>query len=36
MTTDSQTWFAELDALAAGPFMPEGREQPPLPERDEL
>jgi antitoxin VapB len=36
MTTDSQTWFAELDALAAGPFMPEGREQPPVPERDEL
>ena len=24
-------WFARLDALNDGPFMPEGREQPPMP-----
>ena len=32
--TDVSTWFAELDRLAAGPFMPDGRQQPPTPVRD--
>jgi antitoxin VapB len=32
--TDLGKWFAELDGLAAEPFMPEGRRQPPSPERD--
>jgi virulence-associated protein VagC len=27
-------WFAELDRLAAEPFMPEGRQQPSTPRRD--
>ena len=27
-------WFAELDRLAPGPFMPEGRQQPLTPQRD--
>jgi hypothetical protein len=34
MFTDVDAWFAELDRLAAEPFMPEGREQPATPERD--
>jgi antitoxin VapB len=34
MFTDVDAWFAELDRLAAGPFMAEGREQPATPERD--
>ena len=31
--TDIDAWFAQLDALraAAGEFMPEGRQQPPMP-----
>jgi antitoxin VapB len=33
MFTDVSAWFAELDRLAE-PFMPEGREQPPTPQRD--
>jgi hypothetical protein len=34
MFTDVAEWFAELDRLAAEPFMPEGRQQPPSPRRD--
>lgn len=34
MFTDVAAWFAELDRLAADPFMPEGRQQPPTPRRD--
>jgi len=33
LETDVKQWFADLDALRAiaGEFMPDGREQPPLP-----
>jgi antitoxin VapB len=31
---DLTAWFAELDRLASEPFMPDGRRQPPTPERD--
>ena len=34
MFTDVSAWFAELDRLAAEPFMLEGREQPLTPRRD--
>jgi hypothetical protein len=34
MFTDVTSWFAELDRLALKPFMPEGRQQPPAPQRD--
>jgi antitoxin VapB len=34
VVTDIAAWFAELDRLAAEPFMPEGRQQPPTPERN--
>ena len=38
MFTDVLAWFAELDRLAAEPFMPEfgpeSRQQPPTPQRD--
>jgi antitoxin VapB len=34
VVTDVAAWFAELDRLASEPFMPEGRQQPPTPERD--
>ncbi len=34
MFTDVAAWFAELDRLASEPFMAEGREQPPTPQRD--
>jgi antitoxin VapB len=33
MFTDVSAWFAELDRLAAEPFIPEGRQQPPAPQR---
>lgn len=33
MFTDVSAWFAELDRLAAEPFMPDGREQPRPPRR---
>ena len=33
VVTDVPAWFAELDRLASGPFMPKGR-QPPTHERD--
>jgi antitoxin VapB len=32
--TDVSAWFAELDRIASEPFMAEGRQQPPTPERD--
>ncbi len=34
MFADVSEWFAELDRFAPEPFMPEGRRQPPTPERD--
>jgi antitoxin VapB len=34
LMADVSEWFAELDRLATEPFMPEGRDQPPTPERD--
>jgi antitoxin VapB len=34
MFTDVSAWFAELDRLATEPFMPDGRRQPPTPQRD--
>lgn len=34
IVTDVAEWFAELDRLASEPFMSEGRQQPPTPERD--
>jgi antitoxin VapB len=36
LITDAASWFTELDRLAAehGPFMPDGRRQPPTPVRD--
>lgn len=34
MFMDVSAWFAELDRFAAEPFMPEGRRQPPTPERE--
>ena len=33
MFTDVDAWFSELDRLADGSFMPEGRQQPATPER---
>jgi antitoxin VapB len=34
MFTDVSEWFAALDQFVSEPFMPEGRRQPPAPERD--
>jgi len=34
MFTDVDEWYAELDRLAAEPFMSSGRQQPATPERD--
>jgi antitoxin VapB len=34
MVTDVSAWFAELDRFAPEPFMPEGRRQPPTPQRE--
>ena len=31
---DLATWFAAMDAFGDGPFMPGGREQPPIPDRE--
>lgn len=28
---DVEAWFAKLDEYLAEPFMPEGRQQPPMP-----
>ena len=36
IVTDIDTWFAELDRFADVPFMEEGRQQPPLPEAEDL
>jgi antitoxin VapB len=34
--TDVQAWFARLDAYCDVPFMPEGRQQPPMPSPDDV
>lgn len=31
METDISAWFAGMDALNDEPFMPDGRQQPPMP-----
>ena len=31
---DTNEWFAEMDGIDAGPFMPEGRQQPAAPMRE--
>lgn len=36
MVTDLNTWFAELDRFADVPFMEDGRNQPPMPETEDL
>ena len=36
MITDMDAWFAELDRFADVPFMEEGRDQPPMPEDEDL
>lgn len=33
---DVRDWFTELDRISAGPFMAEGRNQPPAPPGPEL
>ncbi|MBM3504895.1 MAG: AbrB/MazE/SpoVT family DNA-binding domain-containing protein [Alphaproteobacteria bacterium] len=32
LARDVDAWFAELDRFRQSPFMPNGREQPPMPE----
>jgi len=32
--SNAAKWFEKLDRYNSEPFMPEGREQPPAPERD--
>ncbi|MEK0084280.1 antitoxin [Benzoatithermus flavus] len=34
--TDLDAWFAALDRFAAVPFMEDGRDQPPMPETEDL
>jgi antitoxin VapB len=34
--SDVDSWFAEMDRFAGVPFMEEGRNQPPLPEAEDL
>ncbi len=34
VVSDAKKWFEKLDRYNSEPFMPEGREQPPVPERD--
>ena len=36
MVVDIDAWFAELDRFADIPFMPEGRQQPPMPPAEDL
>ena len=36
LESDLDAWFAELDRFADVPFLEEGREQPPMPEAEEL
>ena len=31
VTTDADAWFSEMDRISREPFMPEGRNQPPMP-----
>jgi antitoxin VapB len=33
---DVKEWFSALDRFGPEPFMPEGRQQPPTPERDDF
>lgn len=34
LIADTEEWFAEMDRHGDVPFMEEGREQPPMPDRD--
>ena len=36
IVTDLDAWFAELDRFAEVPFMEDGRDQPPVPEEEDL
>jgi antitoxin VapB len=36
MAADIDSWFSELDRFAAIPFMEDGRQQPPMPEDEDL
>ena len=36
MAADIETWFAELDRFSSTSFMEDGRNQPPMPEADDL
>jgi antitoxin VapB len=36
IVTDLDTWFGELDRFADVPFMEDGRQQPPMPEAEDL
>jgi antitoxin VapB len=36
MMTDVDEWFAELDRFADVPFMEDGRQQPPMPEDEDM
>jgi antitoxin VapB len=36
ITSDIESWFAELDRFAEVPFMEDGRRQPPMPAREDL
>ena len=36
IVTDVDAWFRELDRFAEVPFMEEGRQQPPMPESENL
>lgn len=36
VANDVQAWFATMDRVADGPFMADGREQPAMPEGDEV
>ena len=36
IVTDVDAWFRELDRFANVPFMEEGRQQPPMPESENL
>ena len=36
MNFDAKSWLAELERLRGDPIFPEGRQQPPIQERDEI
>jgi antitoxin VapB len=36
IVTDLDSWFAAMDRHPDVPFMPEGRQQPPMPEPEDL